>query len=638
MRRLSFTILLFLFVCGLRAQTIVSAGPLYHTLGDTVHLSVVMSSTLTTGVFSLRRGLRAMAHSLWTSTSPLHYDVEFVLPEFDEPGEYTLYYDNTSSYPTPFVLAPPTYPESMVCFGATRFATGLSPYFDTVNPLQDMVIDAVGNTYICGTFAGTLAIPPLQVNAVGGSDGYVAKLAPDGTALWIRALTGDNDEQLCGLALYQDTVLFVSGFVSFLQDQGPVLFGTDTIAHLNSNQLDGILLRLSTNGETEWVAQQVGRDDQEIRDVYASPTGKVYITGQLRFSTAADPVTLYDADRTDSLVMTTTAPDRGGLFVAAYDVEGTCLWARRELQVSLYPSYGKGMHIVPHQEGLLVIGEADGYMNFDSSYCGDNGPRVDVLKLDTTGEKLWCDRFGTFTLQNEGYSMAARPAVDDSGSVYLPYNGRLRRLNADGSLLYDITIPGSVGQEDRMHYSTLALSNDRVLLALGERVFDYSHSGQEPVLKTIDPQGTVHSALWPIASGYQGVGYPQCLAWDAASGSVVFGGILQRPAAFGPDDLAPFSSMTVFIARVDDDITTRIPMLDEDASFTVFPNPAQESILIRSRIDRDLVIMDAMGRRVLRFVYRIGAPAQVSLNGLTDGLYILADTRTGDARSFVVLR
>ena len=82
--------------------------------------------------------------------------------------------------------------------------------------------DAVGSAYVTGLMetnldAGTVPLGFQPTPGFGGSDGWVAKLTPDGSNLeWCSYLGGSGPDQGLGLALDQDNNVFVTGITSSL--------------------------------------------------------------------------------------------------------------------------------------------------------------------------------------------------------------------------------------------------------------------------------------------------------------------------------------------------------------------------------------------------------------------------------------
>ena len=57
-----------------------------------------------------------------------------------------------------------------------------------------LAIDASGNIFFCGSFAGTAALGTFQLTSHGGSDGFLAKLNPFGNVIWAHSAGSTNND------------------------------------------------------------------------------------------------------------------------------------------------------------------------------------------------------------------------------------------------------------------------------------------------------------------------------------------------------------------------------------------------------------------------------------------------------------
>lgn len=164
-------------------------------------------------------------------------------------------------------------------------ATGyITPY--------DNAIDAAGNTFVTGSFGGTMDFDPLTdradgadvLTARGTSDVYVAKYAPDNTLVWARRMGSDyvyaigSPHQVeWGYRLSVDGVgnVYVSGSVAGVADFGPF-----TLA--NAGQQDAFAVKLDAAGTFQWVRGWGDADRELGNGITTDAAGNVY---QVGFST-----------------------------------------------------------------------------------------------------------------------------------------------------------------------------------------------------------------------------------------------------------------------------------------------------------------------------------------------------------------
>lgn len=91
-------------------------------------------------------------------------------------------------------------------------------------------VDPAGNSYINGAYADTWTFGSTTLETNGGVDGYLAKVSPDGEALWAKGYGGPTGESIGGMELHGTDVFVTGGFqVSMLFEPGPVLTGQPVV-------------------------------------------------------------------------------------------------------------------------------------------------------------------------------------------------------------------------------------------------------------------------------------------------------------------------------------------------------------------------------------------------------------------------
>ena len=131
-----------------------------------------------------------------------------------------------------------------------------------------------GGVYISGYSAGTLD----PYTDLGGFDGFAARFDTDGNQQWIRQFGTDATDWGQGSALAPDGGLYVTGYT-----EGD--FGAP-----NSGDKDLFVVRLSPDGEQEWVTQ-IGSDALDwTQGVGLGPDGSVLVAGSTEGSFARDLV------------------------------------------------------------------------------------------------------------------------------------------------------------------------------------------------------------------------------------------------------------------------------------------------------------------------------------------------------------
>lgn len=97
---------------------------------------------------------------------------------------------------------------------------------------NSIAIDALGNTWVGGSFANTVKAGTVTLNASGnGFDGFVMKLGPDGTALVGNAIGGTDAQIVSKVAIDGQGTLY--GLVAFTTQ---VVLGATTLTGLGGNE------------------------------------------------------------------------------------------------------------------------------------------------------------------------------------------------------------------------------------------------------------------------------------------------------------------------------------------------------------------------------------------------------------------
>lgn len=140
--------------------------------------------------------------------------------------------------------------------------------------VNDLAVDAGGNTFLCGRNDGTLTFGGGggTLTSAGGSDAFVAKLDTAGNPVWARGF-GDATQQVAySLAVDSAGDVYVGG--SF---QGSVDFGG---GNKLASSTDMFVLKLSgATGATLWAKVFGGIYADEVRSVAVDGLGGVVFTG-----------------------------------------------------------------------------------------------------------------------------------------------------------------------------------------------------------------------------------------------------------------------------------------------------------------------------------------------------------------------
>ena len=214
---------------------------------------------------------------------------------------------------------------------------------------SNLVTDAQGNTYVAGSFNGTIALGSTVLTATQTppgnllpSDNFVAKLDAAGNYLWAVQLGDNQSSSITALAVDATGNVYVAGnFSSYnltFGAGGPRLFNSSAENEAFVAKLDG------TTRQWLWARRAGGTGSDGINKLAMNAAGELYVAGASR-----SPMADYGS-------FTLTAPTgplaQVGTFLAKLTSSGTWLWARvvgegENLSIS---------QVVPDSQGNIYLG------------------------------------------------------------------------------------------------------------------------------------------------------------------------------------------------------------------------------------------------------------------------------------------
>ncbi|MFO0808040.1 MAG: hypothetical protein U0746_05415 [Gemmataceae bacterium] len=289
----------------------------------------------------------------------------------------------------------------------SAFTTGGASTIDGSNA-NDVAVDAAGNTYLTGSFIGTIDFEPTDptdaadtLTARGSTDAFVAKYAPNDTLVWVRRMGGDaagGGTTDCGrkLAIDASGNAYVTGQFKESGDFGPF---TLTSA---ANQ-DGFVMKLDASGGVAWAKSfGAGMNDTGL-GIGVDAAGNVYALGV----------------RTDPAATTTVSPNNGH-DIFKFSPAGTLVWTRsfatrwQNSSGDMAVDAAGNVYAVGSFQGAIDFDPGNGTQLFASGYWSD----AFVLKLTSAGNYGWATTFyGLGSGSTGGYSHAQSVALDGAGNV-----------------------------------------------------------------------------------------------------------------------------------------------------------------------------------------------------------------------------
>lgn len=309
-------------------------------------------------------------------------------------------------------------------------------------------VDATGNVYVLGRFAGTIDLGGGPLISAGESDVFVAKFDPLGGHVWSKRFGNASNQVFNDLAVAPNgesvisVVSFGSGGHSIVKldaagntifskpigdatdgseakvaidSSGNVAIATqftgcfDTSCNLQSaGGADGYIARYAANGQLSWAVAIDGPDDDSATGVAFDAAGNLLVsggfTGTINLgSTAATALTSVGAS---------------DMLVAKFDAAGGHAWSRRfggATFAGIYASGGSPI-AVDAAGGVVVAGYFNGAFEFDGQpIASQGGPGDGVLfSLTSGGVPAWAVGFG-----GTGRDGADGLAIDTNGDIVM---------------------------------------------------------------------------------------------------------------------------------------------------------------------------------------------------------------------------
>lgn len=288
--------------------------------------------------------------------------------------------------------------EARIAPANLAFATSLGgPAGESVH---DMGVDASGNTYLSGSFEGTVDFDPGPGQAVrtapaGVKLGYVAKFTSTGALSWVDTLTvGNGTASAVHIAVSTGGDIFVSSdfvgdFLTIQDATGSQLGGTSVGTRSNL-----FVAKIGTNGIAQWATTLGTTNPVELEDadVATDGVGGVYVAGTFRPVGVDSTVNLGVATLTgraeDQNLMVLKLSDGGNI--------GNFVWANQTSANDLPRAAVSNAYLaVDRDGGVGVAGNFTNQLVFDSVPVINQEDGAFVARLDSAGDWAAASQFGS---------------------------------------------------------------------------------------------------------------------------------------------------------------------------------------------------------------------------------------------------
>lgn len=225
--------------------------------------------------------------------------------------------------------------------------------------------DSKGNVLVTGYYYDTCNFGATTLVSPGLDNIFVAKYAPDGTFLWAADAGGIYSAWASSISTDAFDNAYITG--SFKET---ALFGNHSITTYGGN--DVFLARVDSSGSWTLAVHGGGTADDYGNGIEVGINNHIAVTGSFFQTVLFGPS-----------ASITTNGDKDG-FIAYYDPQGNCLWARNMGGTSS----DKGIDAsIDKDENIYVVGHIYGSALFDTILLVGNGSdEVFLAKYDPLGE------------------------------------------------------------------------------------------------------------------------------------------------------------------------------------------------------------------------------------------------------------
>ena len=202
--------------------------------------------------------------------------------------------------------------------------------------------DNLGNVYVTGSFEDNTTLFGETVIPTGRSDVFIASFTSDGILNWIKYGGGVWEDSGNDICIDHNFVYVVGTY----RDQ--ISIG-DTVLN-SAGTMDVFLVKYDLNGGFQWAESAGGVNEDKGKSIALDDSGNVVITGDIN----------YIAKFGDHTVPYVKFSD---MFVAKYNSEGVCLWAKSA--GGTFSDSGECIEVAKNGD-VVVAGGFGGQVSFDT--------------------------------------------------------------------------------------------------------------------------------------------------------------------------------------------------------------------------------------------------------------------------------
>jgi hypothetical protein len=303
--------------------------------------------------------------------------------------------------------------------------------------VHNVAVDAAGNIYAAGEFAGTVDFNPAgggsPVTSNGSADCFLSKFNASGTLLWAKTWGGSGRDVPNGLGVDSQGNVYVAGPYQTTVDFNPAP-GLTELHTSNAGTMNNIFLsKFNSTGDFQWVKAWGPPDGgAEAYSIAVDAQDHIYVEGD--FSGGTTNFNPWDSLHPDNHVNHTGPLANFDSFLSKFDAIGNFIWAKTWGG----EGYDDGPGVALDSLGNIYVAgmyASQTTINFDPAGLDPSGIQpahntgfmVDafLLKLNSNGQFQWVRTWGGTDTEEAGMI----PLVDGANNVYV--GGRFECVNCD---------------------------------------------------------------------------------------------------------------------------------------------------------------------------------------------------------------
>ena len=247
--------------------------------------------------------------------------------------------------------------------------------------------DAVGNSYMVGSYDSHIAFGGVPLNSVGSHDIFIVKYDTYGNTLWVKNIQGNNEDNIKGVRLDAAGFVYVTGYTrSLYLFFGSTMYSNPYISSVPNYSM--FLAKYDTSGNIVWVkfAGGLGAVNTYGINLVTDSKCNIYVLGSYSFgNTTFDTITI---SHTSSV---------SDVFLAKYDSSGNIKWVKSGQGIN--KNQGTSLCLDPSGNIVITGNTKSPNLNFNGTILNIVGAatyaHIFIAKYDSLGNLSWAKSFGS---------------------------------------------------------------------------------------------------------------------------------------------------------------------------------------------------------------------------------------------------